>query len=350
MKKINFGIVGTGQMAATMVNAMRLMPNIEIVAVCGASTERASAFADKFGISNVYALLDEMLSQPNIDAIYIANANAQHAASTIASLQKGKAVLCEKPIAISEDECQQIISVANATGKLCMEAMWTHCLPAYQALFEMNKKEVLGKALHLYADFGYPVNPLSFPRMFANTAGNGVLLDRAVYPISMAIRLLGDVKSVRSEIAKNTNGLDTHADLMLTHENGGQTQLAVSFQTLLQNRATLSCENGNISLEPPLLGAETLLVNHVMPDSGQQADSSGLKSKLKEKFKQSAFLRFLKMKMGGKSNFYSYGKNQYLPLLQHFCALYEAEKIESDLLPLSLSAQVLRVITQARKD
>lgn len=350
MKKINFGIVGTGQMAATMVNAMRLMPNIEIVAVCGSSTERASAFSEKFGIPNAYALLDEMLSQPNIDAIYIANANVQHAANTITALQKGKAVLCEKPIAISEDECQQIISVANATEKLCMEAMWTHCLPAYQALFEMNKNEALGKALHLYADFGYPVNPLSYPRMFANTAGNGVLLDRAVYPISMAIRLLGGVKGVKSEIVKNTNGLDTHADLMLIHEHGGQSQLSVSFQALLQNRATLSCEHGSVNLEPPLLGAETLLVNYASAGSGQQADSRGLKSKLKEKFKQSAFLRFLKMKKSGKSNFYSYGKNQYLPLLKHFCALFEAQKSQSDLIPLSLSAEVLQVIAQAKQD
>lgn len=350
MKKINFGIVGTGQMAATMVNAMRLMPNIEIVAVCGTSTARSSAFAAKFGILNAYASLDELLSQPNIDAVYIANANAQHAACTINSLQKGKAVLCEKPIAISEVECQQIISVANATGKLCMEAMWTHCLPAYQALFEMNNKAVLGKALHLYADFGYPVSSTLLPRMFANTEGNGVLLDRAVYPISLAIRLLGGVKGVKSEVVKHDNDLDTHADLMLTHENGGQTQLSVSFQTLLQNRATLSCENGNVSLEPPLLGAETLLVNYASADTEQQANSNGLKSKLKEKFKQSAFLRFLKIKKGGKSNFYSYGKNQYLPLLEHFCTVFETQKIQSDLIPLSLSAEVLHVIAQAKKD
>lgn len=351
MKKVNFGIIGTGQMAATMVSAMRLMSNIDVVAVCGSSFDRTKAFATQFGIAHVYVSLDEFLSQSNIDAVYIANGNVQHAPNTIASLQKGKAVLCEKPIAISEAECQQIISVANATGKLCMEAMWTHCLPSYQALFEINRQRQLGEPLHLYADFGYPVNEQDSPRMFANVMGNGVLLDRAVYPVSLAIRLMGSVKDVKAKVVKNAGGLDIHADLLLKHINGSQSQLSVSFQALLQNRATLSCQSGSASLEPPLLGSEMLKINYVnLGDSNsvQHAAQKGLKFTLKNRLKQSALLRFLKAKKAGNTHFYSYGKSQYLPLLQHFCMMLEDKKLQSDWIPLSLSAEVQQVIAQAQ--
>lgn len=345
MQKINFGIIGTGLMAATMMEAFKLLPNVKVVAVASESAERANGFAAKFNIAKAYANVDELLSDKTVQAVYIVNLTESHAATTIKALQAGKAVLCEKPIATSEADCKRIAEVAAKSGKLCMEAMWTHFLPAYQQLFELNKAKVLGQPTQLYADFGYPTNSEAYPRLFKPSEGSGVLLDRGVYPIALAIKLFGNVHKITAQVTRNQDGVDTEAYLILTHENGEKSQLSTSIQSLQQNRAVLSFTAGAVSLEPPVIGAEALTIQHAQPHLASNQASLGLKAKIKQTLKQSAFLRKLKSKKSqGRRQFYTYGKNQYVPVLTHFCLLFQQGKLESDVIPLRLSNEVLRVI------
>ena len=349
MKTINFGIIGTGLMAATMMEAFKHVANVNVMAVASESTERATSFAARFNIAKAYGSVDELLNDPVVEAVYIVNLTESHAATTIKALQAGKAVLCEKPIATSEADCQRIQEVAAKTGKLCMEAMWTHFLPAYQALFQLNATQALGKPTQLYADFGYPTNSQAYPRLFKPSAGSGVLLDRGVYPIALAIKLFGNVTQIKSQVTRNQDGVDTEAYLMLTHENGCKAQLSTSIQSLQQNRAVLSFTEGAASLEPPVIGAEALTIQSVQPHQATYQSSQGLKAKIKQMLKQSALLRKLKSKKSlGKRHFYSYGPNQYVPVLNHFCGLIQQNKLESDVIPLRFSREVLRVVDQVK--
>ncbi len=349
MKTINFGIVGTGLMAATMMEAFKLLPNVNVIAVASESADRANSFAARFNIAKAYASLDDLLSDQAIDAVYIVNLTESHAATTIKALQAGKAVLCEKPIATSEADCKRIADVAAKSGKLCMEAMWTHFLPAYQQLFALNAAKTVGQPTQLYADFGYPTNKEDYPRLFKPSAGSGVLLDRGVYPIALAIQLFGNVQKITAQVIRNQEGVDTEAYLILMHENGCLSQLATSIQSLQQNRAVLSFTEGAVTLEPPVIGAEALIVQSVKPHQASNQATLGLKAKIKKMLKQSVFLRKLKSKKSqGSRQFLSYGKNQYVPVLAHFCALLQQGKLESDVIPLSLSSEVLRVIDQVK--
>jgi len=347
MKSIHFGIVGTGQMASTMLEAFKHLPNVKVIAVCGSSQVRTKQFASTFAIPNVYFQLEDFLNNQEVDAVYIANATENHAKTTIAALKMGKSVLCEKPIAVSETESLLIEQEAKLSGKLCMEVMWTHCLPAYQAFF--NQSQFFGQPSQLYADFGYPVNADNYPRLFTPSKGSGVLLDRAVYPIALAVKLFGKVKSVHSNIIYNQECIDIHADMLLKHENGCQSSLVVSLQVLMQNRAVLSFSNGSASLEPPLLGTETLRIQYFHPQTEPNIAEGTFKSRLKKAMKQSTLLRFFKSKkQQGKSHYLPYGANQYLPVLTHFCELLREDKLQSDLIPLKLSTEVLRVIDQIK--
>ncbi len=291
MKTINFGIVGTGLMAATMMEAFKLLPSVNVMAVASESAERANSFAARFNIAKAYASLDDLLSDQDVQAVYIVNLTESHAAATIKALQAGKAVLCEKPIATSEADCKRIAEVAEKSGKLCMEAMWTHFLPAYQQLFALNAAKTLGHPTQLYADFGYPTNKEAYPRLFKPSAGSGVLLDRGVYPIALAIKLFGNVQKITAQVTRNQEGVDTEAYLILTHENGCFSQLATSIQSLQQNRAVLSFTEGAATLEPPVIGAEALVVQSVQPHQAGHQASLGLKAKIKQLLKQSVFLR-----------------------------------------------------------
>ncbi len=347
---IKFGIVGTGKMAATMMEAFKHLPDVKVIAVSSESADRAKDFSLKFNIPKSYHSLNDLLNDQEIEVVYIANATESHASSSIQALKSGKSVLCEKPIATSEAESKLVEVESAKSGKLCMEAMWTHFLPAYQRLFGLKLDKTLGEPIHLYADFGYPANKETHSRLYSATSGSGVLLDRGVYPIALSLKLFGGVKHLTSQVEFNEDGVDTHASLLLSHQNGCYSQLAVSIQSLLQNRAVLSFTEGNVSLEPPVIGAETVAIQSIHHDSASHANANSLKNKLKQQLKQSSFLRRIKSKkIIGKNEYYSYGVNQYLPMLNHFCALYRAGKSESDVIPLSFSSDVLHVVEQAKK-
>ncbi len=347
---IKFGLIGTGKMAAVIMDAFKHLPDAKVIAVASESAERAQKFALNFNIPTSYGTLADLLSDKNIDAVYIANATENHANATILALKAGKAVLCEKPIATNEAECKEIELVAEQSGKLCMEAMWTHFLPAYQRMFDLYHDTSLGNPIHLYADFGYTANKETQPRLFAKSPGSGVLLDRGVYPIALSIKLFGPVESISANILYNNEGIDIHANLLLQHKNGCYSQLSTSIASLLQNRAVLSFSNGCVSLEPPVIGAETLSLSRFTPHITPQASSPSFKAKIKDKLRQSSlFRRINSKKNAGKREYHHFGKNQYLPVLQHFSALYSAGAKQSDVIPLSFSYNVLHVIELAKE-
>jgi len=127
----NFAVIGTGRMAADMMAAFQLLPQVKVIAVFSKSKKRAHDFASSFNISNHYDDLNELLDDQTIDAVYIANETESHFETTVNCLKKHKAVLCEKTIAITEAEANIISAEAKKADVLCMESMWTHCLPAY---------------------------------------------------------------------------------------------------------------------------------------------------------------------------------------------------------------------------
>ena len=339
-------------MAAAMMSAFALESGLKVVAVASESRERADNFAKRFGIPQAYGGIEQLLADTQIEAVYIANMTEHHAQGTLKALRAGKAVLCEKPIAISASESKEIEQEATHANKLCMEAMWTFFLPAYQRLFALCEAKVLGTPLHLYSDFGYPVSKEAYPRLFSPTPGSGVLLDRSVYPIALALKLLGPVSQVLGKVDKTEEGVDTHAIVQLIHADGCQSQLAVSVDALLQNRAVLSGTGGTISLEPPVIGAEMISISRITLATQPEASSgnAGSAATLKQKLRQIPLLRRIKsMGNSGKREYYSYGASQYSPVINHFCNLFRAEKLVSDIYPLSVSTQVLHIVDQIKK-
>jgi predicted dehydrogenase len=333
-----------------MMVAFKQLSGARVLAVASEAKDRAESFAKRFGLSKIYGSVDELLADQAIDAIYIANATENHAKITLLALKAGKAVLCEKPIGISEIEGQQIEAEASRSGMLCMEAMWTLFLPAYRRLLALQQENDLGLPMHLYADFGYPANKDFYPRLFAPMPGSGVLLDRGVYPIALALKVFGSVIQVTGIVNRTDEGVDSHAGLQLLHSNGSLSQIAVSIDALLQNRAVLSAPGGAISLEPPVIGTETVKISRAFVETKPFfLESAGLKANLKQSLRQCPlFRRINRYKNSGAVEFHPFGVNQYLPLLNHFCELYRAGKSESDIYPLNLSTQVLRIVDQAK--
>ena len=166
MSDICFGIVGSGRMAALMMPAFRHADGVTVAAVCSSNAKRANAFATAHGIGAAYNSLETMFADEHIDAIYVANGTSDHAATAIAALEAGKHVLCEKPFAISADEGERVIAAARQSGKLFMEGLWTHFLPAYIRVADLIRARSVGEPVHLMTDFAYPATAEQFRAAF----------------------------------------------------------------------------------------------------------------------------------------------------------------------------------------
>jgi predicted dehydrogenase len=128
-KTINWGILGLGGIAEKFAQAMTSVPNARLYAVGSRSINKAKSFANKFNAVNAYGTYEELASDPLVDVIYIATPHVLHCENTLMCIQKGKAVLCEKPFAMNEKEVLRMISLAKEKNIFLMEAMWTRFLP-----------------------------------------------------------------------------------------------------------------------------------------------------------------------------------------------------------------------------
>lgn len=347
---IRFGLVGTGLMAATMLPALDATSGVEVAAVASHSLQRSRQFAQTYGIANAYGGLDAMLEDGSIDAIYVANRTLDHARTSIAALTAGKAVLCEKPFAVTAEEGVNVLLAVRESRQLFMEAMWTHMLPSHQRFLALAHSGELGEPRHLYCDFGYPTAARVLPRLFS-PEGGGVLLDRGGYLISLALKLLGPVKSVDAEVLMSDAGVDLHASLQLLHERGGQSQLSMSLVTLMSNSAIASCSQGMVRLAAPLAGSEAVTVQRMSTTPGHAAHAMARdqRQRITSRLRRSNMLRRLKLALSaGKTEYHSYGINPYVSMLEHFRDLILSGRSESGLVPPALSLETIRIIELAR--
>lgn len=344
------GIIGTGHMAATMMTAFKQMPNVKVDAVMSTSHDRAKNFANRYGITSSFSNLEKLLSEPSIRAIYVANRTTEHAHVTIAALKAGKAVLCEKPFAIDVREGQAVISTARSTGQLFMEAIWTSFLPAYQRMQKLVQSGSFGRVTHLYFDFGYPIRAEDYPQLFM-PLGGGVLLDRGVYGITLALRLLGSVKKVDAILGVNGDGIDVDASLQLTHKCGGQSQLGFSLTSLMSNRTMVACEEGAIGLMPPTIGAESVYLQRMNAGGPfpKEAKANGIRQLIVQQMRRNSFLRRTKAALSGPEiENHPFGVNPYLPQLHHFIHLLRNERSESSVNTMDSSLAILKIIEAAK--
>lgn len=211
MRKTRFGIVGTGRISDWVLKGAVMEPRFEAAAVCSRSRESGKAFAEAHGIAKVYTDIDEMASDPEIDAIYIGTPNSTHHDLAILCMNHGRHVLCEKPMAANAKEVKEMIDVARANGVMLMEAMISTLCPNFVAarahLAEM------GDVRHYFASFcqysskydlvkriiaGEDDSPV--PSSFNPDCCGGALMDIGIYPIYPMVSLFGRPKGIKASV------------------------------------------------------------------------------------------------------------------------------------------------------
>ena len=249
MKKIRWGIVGAGRIAASFAQDMRFVGNGELVAIASRSPDKAAEFAHRHGIGRAHGGYDALFADPAVDAVYVATPHAQHLANATAALRAGKAVLCEKPITLNATECRVLLDVARESGGYLMEGMWTYFLPAIRQAVQWVGEGRIGRLRHVQADFGYPQLPFDPQRReYAAELGGGCLLEMGVYPVAIShLFQQTDPIGLKVSARRAPNGVED--DLVAVLEFPESTSsLATSFRCKLRNWAYVIGEEGYIAI------------------------------------------------------------------------------------------------------
>ena len=239
--KHRWGIIGTGEVAYEIAFALRHLPNNDLVAVASRKKENAERFASITGVGQVYDSYQDLISNENVDIVYIAVPNNLHYELNMSCLSSGKHVLCEKPFALNANQAMKVKELANQSGLFCMEAMWTRFIPSVQRLHQIVRSGDLGQIKFVDGSFGHLTTGSS---LFSLENGGGVLLDLGVYLISNCVSLFGRPDKVDGMLDLTEGEVDRQATILLTYKNGMIANFNCSFLTNLNNHFSVHGEKG----------------------------------------------------------------------------------------------------------
>ena len=144
-------------------------------------------------------------------------------------------------------EVKEMVRVAKKNNTLLMEALWTAFLPHFQYVKNSIKNKKFGKIIHLEADFGFKSTHSLDSRVLKKELGGGSLLDIGIYPVFLALSILGIPKSIESTATFFTNGADSSCDMIFNYDNA-KAILKSTFLKETPTEAVFTCENGIIKI------------------------------------------------------------------------------------------------------
>lgn len=223
--------------------------NGRLVSIASRDRKRAGEMASEHSIPKVAHDYEEVLADPEVDAVYIPLVNSLHREWTERSLAAGKHVLCEKPLGMNAEEAAMMADASRRSHRLLMEAFMYRFHPRMRAFVEGLRGDE--RPLHVQASFGFPLNDPSNYRVQPDLGG-GALLDVGCYTVSVARWLLGEPDTVlaRARFDKKT-GVDMTVSSLLHFAGGGTASLWCSFESAEEQGVTAVTTTGTYTLERP---------------------------------------------------------------------------------------------------
>jgi predicted dehydrogenase len=318
MGVIKVGILGAGTVAKKMAETVNAVPQTELAAIGARDIRRANAFADTFHAEKAYGSYYELVSDPDIDLIYVATPHSHHYEHVKLCLEHGRNVICEKAFTANAKQAQELIEIAQSNGLFLMEAMWMRFLPMAKTLKDILDRGVIGRLEALTANLGFKINHKE--RLVNPALAGGALLDLAVYTIHFASMVLGDeIRNISSTMSYFVEtGVDAQEVIAITYKNGAVASLLASFMTNLDRYALIYGTKGRIEIED-LLNFKQF---RVLDNNGKVLETHDMPPQI---------------------NGFEY------ELLECVNAINE-DRTQSDILPLSETLRIMELMDGLRKD
>lgn len=246
---VRWGILGTGFIARTQT-ADLVGCGFTVTAVGSRLLSSAEAFAVEFDIPAAHGSYEELVADPNVDAIYVATPHPFHAENALLALRAGKHVLVEKAFTLNAAQAREVVATGAQLGLVVMEAMWTRFLPHMVRIREIIAAGTLGEVRTLIADHNQNLPKDPEHRINNPALGGGALLDLGIYPVSFAFDLFGAPTTVKAIAATTATGVDRQTAILFGHADGQQAVLQAALDTAGPNTAVVLGTAGRIEIDP----------------------------------------------------------------------------------------------------
>lgn len=215
---MKIGILGAGEIAATLAETMNKMPEVECYGVASRNLEKATSFAKQHGFQNAFGSYEEMLADEKVKLIYIATPHSHHYRHMKMCIDAGKHILCEKSFTVNEKQAEEIFRLAKEKNLLVTEAIWTRYMPSRKIINDLLNEKVIGDVKKLTANLNYIISDVE--RIIKPELAGGALLDVGVYPLNFAYMHFGDnVSNMQSVVQMTNTGVDGENVIVLLYEN-----------------------------------------------------------------------------------------------------------------------------------
>ena len=248
-KQVRWGIIGLGRIARAFAEGLKHTPNATLHCVASRNQKRASAFAEEWDVPHFEDSYESLVKRPEIDAIYVATPHSEHKENSILAMTNGKAVLCEKPLAVNSSEVSAMIQCAREKNVLLMEGMWSRFPPLMRKVRELLKSGAIGEIKSLHADFGFrPASRDPQSRLFNPALAGGSMLDIGIYPISLSYMIFGEPESIATQCVLAETGVDEQASFSFKYPNGAMSVLHSSLCGETGQEAFITGSEGSIRI------------------------------------------------------------------------------------------------------
>ena len=274
---LRLGIIGTGRISDWVLKGAAQDPRIKVTAVCSRTVEAAEAFVQRNSLAEgarIYTSVEEMATDPDVDAVYVGTPNHTHCNYTKACLKAGKHVLCEKPLAVNASEGREMVAAARESGCLLMEAMVSTLNPNFRiAAGKIAEIAPVRNYISSYCQYSSKYDALKNGVVAScfKPGTAGAVRDIGVYVIYPLVALFGRPETVRANLRTFTTeeGVsDIHGTAYLGYKEMDAT---ITWSKICDSfvPTEISGEKGNIVLDEIHIARKAGIIPHGAPSSGQ---------------------------------------------------------------------------------
>lgn len=226
MREIKWGVLGTAYIfERDTAEGMKQAENCELYAIAGRNMEKAQLFKDKYGFTKAYGSYEELLADPEVEAVYIPLPNTMHYEWTLKALKAKKHVLCEKPIALNAKEAQIMFDTAKENGVTLMEAFAYQHSPYIKAVRKEIKDRTIGDIRYLEAALITSDYDPKNIRMRRDTFG-GCTYDLGVYCSSLILRMTGkEPVKLQAVSTFSEEHIDLYTTVLMEYADGARANI-----------------------------------------------------------------------------------------------------------------------------
>lgn len=249
-KPIRFGLLGAAKISPHAVIAPARQTGLAVVTTVAArDPQRACSYAIRNGIPNVAESYAALIASPEVDAIYNALPPSRHARWSIAALEAGKHVLCEKPLCVTLDEARAMAAASAASGALLVESMHYRYHPQIERALQLVACGAIGALRRIEAVFNSPIPNEPGDIRWKPELGGGALLDLGIYPVSFAWDLFGAPERVVAISDPTATGVDQSTGILLGYSGARMAVLHTELDARGPNRAAIIGTEARIEID-----------------------------------------------------------------------------------------------------